>query len=139
MTGVVIFNPTDFKARFPEFTSVADGVLSGYFDRATLILCNSNQSPVRDLTRRTLLLDLLVAHITKLNATINGVKPGDLVGRINSATEGSVSGSSDMGPAFNSQAWFVQTRYGAEYWTATAIYRTFRYRPGASRPAPRVY
>lgn len=139
MTGVVIFNPADFKARFPEFTSVADGVLSGYFDRATLILCNTNQSPVRDLTRRTLLLDLLVAHIAKLNATINGVKPGDLVGRINSAAEGSVTVSSDMGPVLNSQAWFVQTRYGAEYWTATAIYRTFRYRPGVSRPAPRVY
>jgi hypothetical protein len=56
-----------------------------------------------------------------------------MVGRINSATEGSVSITSDYGSAGSggpSEAWYTQTPYGALYWAATAQYRTWQYHIG---------
>ena len=133
--GVVVFNATTFKARYPEFSTIADLTLQAYFDESTLFLSNANASPVRDLKRRAYLLNMLTAHIAALNSGVNGVPASPLAGRINQATEGSVTVSADVGPVTNSQAWYLQTKYGAEYWQATAIFRTFRYRPGMSRPA----
>lgn len=50
--------------------------------------------------------------------------PLGIVGRINTATEGDVSvGSEWAAPPNASQAYFIQTKYGADYWTMTARYR----------------
>jgi hypothetical protein len=119
----VTFNPEIFKQRYPEFAAVSGDLLDMYFDEATLIVSNTDRSRVKDEKERRILLWLLVAHKAKLASN----KQGGLVGRIASASEGSVSVSADMGPVTNSQAWYIQTQYGAEYWTATAKYRTMRY------------
>jgi hypothetical protein len=51
--------------------------------------------------------------------------PLGIVGRINQAAEGDVSVSSEWAaPPNANQAYFVQTKYGAQYWTMTARYRT---------------
>lgn len=56
--------------------------------------------------------------------------PLGIVGRINSATEGDVSVSSEWSaPPNANQAYFVQTKYGAQYWTMTAKYRTALFVP----------
>jgi hypothetical protein len=130
----VIFDPEAFKTLFPEFANFASSVLQGSFSLATLYCNNSDASLVQDIPTRTTLLNLLTAHITKLNygsydAAGNLVGPSDLVGRISTAKEGSVDVSTDMGPASASSAWFNQTRYGAAYWAATVKYRTARYVP----------
>ena len=59
--------------------------------------------------------------------------PSPLVGRITSATEGSVSVSTQFDVPPGSAQWFAQTLYGAEFWTATAAYRTMRYLPSPAR------
>jgi hypothetical protein len=125
--AVVVFDPVLFKQGYPEFAGMADAVLMQYFAQAEQFVDNTDGSRVVNETERLILLSLLVAHIARLrqNAAANG---GGLVGRVSSATEGSVSVSADYGQIAYGQAWYVQTQYGAEYWSMTAKYRTFRYR-----------
>jgi uncharacterized protein DUF4054 len=122
MSGVVSFNPAAFVARYPEFVAVAVDTLSAYFAEATLYLNNTVTSPVQDLGMRAILLNMLTAHIAALNAS-------PLVGRIDSATEGSVTVHAAYATAVSgSMAWYTQTKYGAAYWSATKPYRKFTYR-----------
>ena len=135
--AVVAFDPTGFLARYPEFASVNQATLGAYFNEATIYLNNTDASPVTDGSvggLRSTLLNMLTAHIAKLNATVDGNAPSDLVGRVDQATQGSVSVHADMGQVPGSAAWYMQTKYGAAYWAATAAYRTMRYYPGASIP-----
>jgi hypothetical protein len=135
-TGVVIFNPSVFAQRFPEFASVDPLLLADYFGEATLYLNNTICSPVSQIEQRAPLLNLVVAHIAALYALkADGTTPqSTLVGRINSATEGSVSVGTDMGPPSASAAWWDQTKYGAQFWQLTMPLRTMRYVPGTSSP-----
>jgi hypothetical protein len=103
-----------------------------YFDQdCPLYLDNTASSPVPDLTKRAALLNLIVAHIAALNAPqANGQSASPLVGRISSATEGSVTVQAEMGPPSGTSAWWMQTKYGASFWQATASMRTMQYVPG---------
>ena len=96
--GIVTFDPVAFIAAFPRFktpTGMTDAawqaVLTGNFNLATLQLNNSCGSVVCDAPTRATLLNLLVAHITQTLYGIDGLPPSDVVGRINSAQEGSAS------------------------------------------------
>ncbi len=68
----------------------------------------------------------------------NVAPPLGIVGRINQAAEGDVSVSSEwQAPPNANQAYFVQTKYGADYWTFTARYRLGLFvaaPPGAYNP-----
>ncbi|EHA4789260.1 DUF4054 domain-containing protein, partial [Escherichia coli] len=130
--GVVIFAPSAFKLRYPEFSSVDDVLLQQYFTQATIYLDNTDSSRVSDLAVRSMLLNMLVAHIACLYSGANGQSPSGLVGRIDSASEGSVSVHADMPGGTANSAWYMQTKYGADYWNATAPFRTFQYISGHS-------
>jgi hypothetical protein len=135
--GVVVFDPVAFVARYPEFATVSTALLGDYFVEATMLLDNTDSSPVRDWqNERRILLNYLTAHITALNAGVNGQMPSGVVGRVSSATQGTISVGTDYGPTTKAQAWYTQTQYGASYWNATAKYRSMHYRPGRSFPAP---
>jgi hypothetical protein len=124
--AVVVFNPTTFKARYPEFSGVADALLGACFTEAGLYLSNTDSSPVQDVARRTLLLNMLTAHIAYLGGALSADGQPRPVGRVSNAAEGSVSaGFEYMQPG--TQAWFVQTQYGAAFWQATSSLRGFRY------------
>lgn len=131
-TGIVTFNPAAFIARYPEFASVDPSLLQVYFDEATIYLANTEDSRVQDVAQRGVLLNMLVAHIAILNAGANGQPASPLVGRVNTATEGSVTVGTDMGVVPFTAAWFMQSKYGASFWQATARYRTMQYVPGRS-------
>lgn len=124
--GIVVFDSSAFKLAYPEFAGMADIALQQYFAQAEQLVSNADNSRVTSLIERSILLNLLVAHIAKLR--LSAANGGGLVGRVSSASEGSVSVSADMGAVTNSQAWYAQTTYGADYWALTAKYRTFRYR-----------
>lgn len=132
--GIVTFDPTSFKSRYPEFSTLTDPVLSAYFSEATLYLNNTDSSPIMDVGQRAVLLNMIVAHIAALNSGTNGNAAPETVGRIDQATEGSVSVHLDMGTTTNAEAWWKQTKYGAAYWAASRSYRSMRYYPGRSRP-----
>lgn len=135
--SVVVFGPDMFVARYPEFAGVPLDTLAMYFDEATIYLSNAESSPVQDLSRRAVLLNMVTAHLAALNFGVNGAAASPLVGRITAATEGSVSVTVDAGAVSGSAAWFMQSKYGAAYWQATINLRGFRYIPGRSFPVQR--
>lgn len=133
--AIVTFDYSAFIAAYPTFNLVSQSILQRCFDQSCLILNNTDSSVVKDVTERTTLLWLLVAHIATLmgqtNTNIAAGTQGAVsnAGRLSSASEGSVSISYDF-PAFTmSQAYFVQTQYGFTYWQLILPYRSFRYRP----------
>lgn len=130
--AIVVFDINAFRERYPEFNTVSDTLLNAYFVEATVYLDNTDCSPVTDVNVRAVYLNMLVAHIAALNSGVGGQKPSGLVGRVASASEGSVSVSTGEVPVSPSSWWYLQTPYGAAYWQATAPYRTFKYAPGAS-------
>lgn len=126
-TGVVTFDYGAWSARYPELVAATSATLAGmYFAEATMYLDNTSASPVIDLGQRAVLLNMLTAHIAKLN---NANATG-LVGRVSSASEGSVSVQTTYAEPVGSRAWYDQTHYGTAYWQATPMFRLFQYRPG---------
>ena len=102
-------------------------LLTQYFNDACLYLNNTDGSPVTDITLRTTMLNMIVAHIAQLNMIANGVVANPLVGRISSASEGSVHVSVDGGKPSAYAAWFKQTQYGASFWQISNQYRRMHY------------
>jgi len=127
--AIVTFDPTAFVARYPEFSTVNAGVLGAYFSEATMYLDNTDASRVSDVGQRAVLLNMLTAHVAALNGSgVSGNGAQGMVGRINSASEGSVSVSAEYAaPANGTQAYFQQTQYGAAFWAATGRYRMMQY------------
>nr|DAO54764.1 MAG TPA: head to tail adaptor [Caudoviricetes sp.] len=112
---VVVFDVDEFKTLYPQFADVDETILQNYFNAATLLLDNTNKSPVKDLAERKMLLYMLTCHIATLK------KRGDtIVGTITAATEGKVNVS--ITPLVNAN-WYTQTLCGSMYWQATAKYR----------------
>jgi len=127
MTAVV-FDPAAFKARYPEFTNVANPTLQLCFDEAGLYLSNKDNSPVQNVTRRAVLLNMLTAHVAFIGGKLSADGMPRPVGRTSNASEGSVSaGFEYLTPG--THAWFTQSQYGAAFWQATSSLRGFRYRP----------
>lgn len=128
--GVVTFDSGEFLAAYPEFTGVGTGLLQANFNLSTINIANCCGSPVVDPVVRQALLYLLTAHITFLftPCLANNQQPPGIVGRISSATQGSVSLAADF-PQTPESAWFNQTKYGAQFWAMTAVVRTMHHIP----------
>lgn len=134
MGAIATFDYEKWLARYPEFNgSVTKAQAEAYFVEATIYHANDGSGLVAVAEQQRVLLDMLVAHIAKLYATVNGQTPSGVPGRISNASEGSVSVGYDLANMPAAAAWFAQTSYGLSYWQATAAYRTARYLPG-SRP-----
>ena len=127
MAVIVAFNYASWIARYPEFAGVSEPTAQEYFNEATIYHANNGGGPVATAVLQSALLNMLTAHIAARYATVGGVAPSSLVGRIASATQGSVTVAADYGTTTSEQeAWYNQTKYGADYWRATAQFRTFR-------------
>lgn len=125
---IAVFDYGMWSARYPELAGSVDAALGGaYFAEAGLYLPNDECSPVADVSRRGVLLNMLVAHIAKLNAPINGQAPSGGVGRVESATEGGVTVKLSIGEASDAEQWYAQTQYGWAFWNSTRGLRTARY------------
>lgn len=135
--GVVEIDLTEFRAAYPEFATVGDAAITMNFGLATLIVDNSCCSIVSDANVRQSLLYLLTAHLTALAQGAGGSSPSGIVGRVNDATEGSVSVSAEYASVISqSMAYFIQTQYGALFWQLTSPYRTMRYVPPVQQCDP---
>jgi hypothetical protein len=124
--SVVVFNYQQWSGVYPEFaTTVSSDQASFLFTNKTPpFLDNTDYSPVTDIPTRTGLMYDLVAHLAQLQYGSSLQAAGPLVGRIASATEGSVSVSTSMDGVPGEAAWYMQTKYGANFWAATATYRS---------------
>ena len=128
----VIFDYTAWSLRYPELAAWVSPTLAGnYFSEAGLYCNNSNTSLIpSDNGVRGMILNMLTAHIAALNAPLGGQDSSPLVGRINNATEGSVSVQADLQVPMTA-AWFSLTKYGLAAWQAILPYRSARYFPAA--------
>lgn len=135
MGVVVSFSLDSFQLRYPEFAAVDPALVQEYWNEAQQYHANDGSGPVGDPTQQQILLNMVAAHICQLNAPLNGVPSSQVVGRVQNASEGSVSVSTDLKiPEGSALAqWYAQTKYGLAYWAATGRYRTMRYRPGWPR------
>lgn len=130
----VVFNYPTWALRYPELSaSVVEPQAQLYFNEAQLYCDNSVCSVVPNLSpiyERATLLNMVTAHIAALNASLNGEPSSPLVGRINNATQGSVTAATEMQYPPGSAQWFMQSKYGAAFWQASTKYRSMRYAPG---------
>jgi hypothetical protein len=132
--GIASFDYATWSVRYAALAVVvAEPLATLYFGEAGLYLDNTDGSYVCDLVERATLLNMLTAHIAAVNGATAAGQAG-IVGRISSVTEGSVTIASEYQVPPGSAAWYAQTPYGAQYWAATAKYRTMQYAPG-----PRPY
>lgn len=135
----VEFSYEEWRATYPNFTDdISQSQVENFFNLACLILNNTASSLVQDLTTRKTLLGLLVAHQAQLftsnnsNGQQNNAPP---VGRLASASRGSVSLTMDGSALPRHAGWFTQTQYGLTFWQATAPYRQMRFIPGRPHAA----
>jgi hypothetical protein len=133
--AIATFSYSNFIALFPQFASAPpQATLQMYFNLAGDVwLRNDGTGPVTNPNLQSDLMNLLTAHLATLFSGPDGNDPSGLVGRISSATEGSVTVASEYTSTMNS-AWFDQTGPGAAFWAATSAYRSFpAYIPGRTR------
>lgn len=141
VTVPLVYDYATWIANFPEFSGCSPEQGQAYFNRASVIFENGTCNPcyaAQGPAGFSTLFYMLVSHVAWLNAprdaagnpSAAGQPASPIVGRVNSASEGSVSVGADNGDATAgspSQAWYMQTRYGAEFWAATALQRTANY------------
>ena len=141
MAAPYTFVYANFQSQYPELAMVPEGAAQGYFNLATSYWRNDGTSPnADDGTQQTYLL-LLTAHIAAMRSQSQGDPvPGapkganTPVGRIASVGQGSVNVSTELNVLPGKAAWFSQTKYGLDFWQATAAYRTMKYRRGQLQP-----
>ncbi|WP_440863085.1 DUF4054 domain-containing protein [Symbiopectobacterium purcellii] len=130
--AIVVLDISKFRDMFPEFSNVTEAQLPFLFDQATDHLNNSEYSLVEDPVKRERLLYLLMGHLAYVRyGDDNGNGGSGMVGRLSSASEGSVSVSSDAGQIEFRYMWYTQSPYGMDYWQATKVYRMANYYPGS--------
>jgi len=133
--GPITFSYDAWVQQFPELAGVSSAMATNYFTMATMFVSNTGCTRINDPVMLTTVLNLTTAHIAKLlSQQTNGVPttggaegPSGAVGRPDSATEGSVTVSLDMGDQPPNAAWWDQTQYGAMAWAMLKPYRTFAY------------
>ena len=135
--GIVVFDIEEFRELYPAIEA-SDDQLIAYFGVAETFLNNTKCSVVKNLDARKKMLYLLTAHIAAITQQAESGNP--TVGRIASATEGTVSIGLDYGTMGNNERWYLQTPWGAMYWQLTKKYRSAVYRLGiAPMPVQRTY
>jgi hypothetical protein len=132
--GVVTFDYSTWVLRYPEFQQISAPLAQLYFNEATLYCDNSPCSQLAcNPTALAMFLNMITAHIAALNNANTATGSSPLVGRVSSASEGSVSVSTELNVP-GGAAWFAQTKYGLAYWQASAAYRLGGfYTPGPQR------
>ena len=129
--AIVAFDIDKFRAIYPEFSNVADAALPFVFQQAEFYLDNTEYSLVINPDQREFLLYMLMAHICYMRYGNNKGNGGTgIVGRLSSASEGSVSIGSSLDGGNFASAWYTQSPYGFDYWQATKVYRLGTYFTG---------
>lgn len=136
MGVVVAFDYASWAALFPQFgvttpsfTALTQEQVVGVILPLAEQYCrNDGGGRVCNAGVQAQLLNLMVAHVAQLLFGSSTQPMSPLVGRISNAIEGSVSVGTDF-PTTPSNAWFVQTPYGAAFWQLSLPFRLGKYVP----------
>ena len=136
MGAVAVFDYELWLAQYPELCNVSLPQAQGYWNTATVLHRNDGRGPVNDADMQRTLLNTLAAHIAYLRvgtkANPSAASQG-LTGRVTSATQGSVSVSTELPGMTANAAYFATSPYGLDYWNAMAPFRTMHYRARSGR------
>lgn len=143
-TPPVIFDFATWTAMFPEFSALSQPQGQAYFYRASGQCANACSNPMFGDGVLPYRLYLLTSHYAWLscpkddngNPAATGSPASALVGRISSATEGSVTVQTEVDMGTDVSAWeaeLTQTKYGLEYLAKLAPYRTAVYLANPTR------
>lgn len=153
-TQAITFDYAAWVIAYPLFSGINSSDARSYFDGAGMFCANDTCNPafgtnipqnnvMAPLLQR--LLWLLTCHLAYLGAfrdaagnpsSSGTVPPSPIVGRVSSATEGSVTVSTELDAgSYPTPAFFAQTPWGLQFWQATAQFRTAIY---SARPT-RIY
>lgn len=125
--AVAVFDYGQWALLYPQLARcVSEPLGAALFQQAGLYCNNTDCSPISDLGQRSMLLNMVVAHLAEINERI-AKGNGGLVGPVRQAQEGSVSVTVAIPDTRGLEFWYMQTPYGAQYWAATAGYRTAQY------------
>lgn len=141
----VNFNYSTWVLRFPEFSGVSNELAQLYFDEASMFIRNTIWNIVPQWMLPTL-LNLMTAHLAWLyaprdadgNPATTGAIASPITGQITNAAEGSVNVAAKAN-SLNTAEWYAQTKYGYEFWQATAGFRTMQYSPRKTRVASTIF
>lgn len=129
--GIIVpFVITDWRVGYPEFVKVADPQIEIAEGIAEAIHANDGSGPVASANVQKQALWAITAHVAFLNygyGVGSSAPANTIVGRISSATEGSVSVTTENNYPAGTPQWFQQTKYGSTYFMMMAPYRTMRY------------
>ncbi len=126
--AAVVFDEDGFRAQFPGLSDeekYSSELLAMCFDLACDLIGNDAKSlapynPDKGVTERERLLYLATCHL----ATLMGEETDSPVGRVASASQGSVSTSFDLIKTDTASGdWWNQTRCGALVWVMLQKYR----------------
>ncbi len=134
--GVVQFDWCIWSTRYPQLVPlVTEFEACDAFTIAGLYLSNQPNSPVCNLQIRGTILGMIASHLLALNirARAAGDATAGIVGRVGSASQGSVSTTLELDTP-GSAAWWAQTSYGLNAWQALAPYRMGIYWPPPQLP-----
>ncbi len=129
----VTFDYILWAETFPELSYIDEVHAQMYFNQAVTFHRNDGGGPVSDNAQQLRLLNLVTAHLAARYAEGQILAGSPFTGSITSASEGSVSVSGQPLMAPGTQAWWLTTKYGSDYWFATAPYRTMHYRVARPR------
>lgn len=124
MSNIFVFDPTTFKLAYPQFKNFTDEQLEWFFEEVEGTVLDNSETSCLSVKLRKKLFYWLVAHQAELQGRINSGN-SSLVGRVSTATQGTVSISTDFtsSPTAMSQ-WLNQTPYGQKYYAFTSPYRS---------------
>jgi hypothetical protein len=134
----VAFDYDQWIMAFPEFSALPEPLAQNYWDNASMLFANDCYSCIDNPDQRRDVLNLLTAHVATLFAPPpigRGGSPTALVGALTNKSVGGVSvGSTGLFPGVSgTQAWYLQTPYGAKFWMLTRACRLFHYVQGPQR------
>lgn len=126
--AIAVFDYAAWIARYPEFGAVSAERAALFFAEACLYFDNTDGSSVQDVPTRLMLLNMMTSHVAQMAGALSPTgTPDGKVGRVSSASEGSVSVSIDLNVKPGQAAWYSQTPYGLSFWQATKGLRSATY------------
>lgn len=115
--ATLVFDVTLFRQQFPAFadeTKHPDAQLQMYWDLAVCYVSAEDYGYLSGSCRQTA-INMMVAHLTALNDTVNSGGGGGLTGQVQSSTVGKVSVSLTPPPNKSQWSWWLgQTPYGQQ-------------------------
>lgn len=121
--AVVELDTALFRELYPKYADASDQLVEAWWTVACQLIGNTESSRIPynppSVTVRKSILYAALCHVAELMTRGNSA-----VGRVSSASEGSVSTSFDYPALSKNGAWWAQTQCGALVWQMLLPYRS---------------